>query len=130
MPAETRMPFGELRRLIDGRLFATFFQPIVDVGSQEIFGHEALARGPATSQWHSPLEFFACAEEQHLTVELDLLLLELAIERFVESAARGRLFLNVMPATLLATRELTARLEAVLTRRGLAASEIVLEITE
>jgi diguanylate cyclase (GGDEF)-like protein len=124
------MPLDDLRRLMQRRQFITHFQPIFDAAEQGIFGHEALARGATLEPWNLPLSFFASAEQHGCVVELDMLLLELAFSRFRASGARGKLFVNVMPATLLATRELTANIKSWLARDRWHASDVVLEITE
>ncbi len=124
------MPSGELRRLLDNRLFATHFQPIWDSSSQSIIGHEALTRGPAGVAWNSPLDLFAQADAENCASELDLLCIELALTRYRESGTPGKIFVNLMPATLFASGELAHRIEVVLARGKLSASEIVLEITE
>lgn len=115
---------------MEARLFSTHFQPIVDTASREILGHEALVRGPESSHWHCPLTFFACAYEAGCATELDLLLIELAVRRFRESGAPGRLFLNVMPTSLVGNRELADRMKVLLASGTFSASAIVLEITE
>ncbi|MEJ0086920.1 MAG: bifunctional diguanylate cyclase/phosphodiesterase [Pseudomonadota bacterium] len=125
-----RIPPGELLGLIEGRLFVTHFQPILDAAGESVVGHEALVRAPPGSPFGSPLEIFEHAAAKGRTVELDLLLIELAIQRFRASRAPGKLFVNIMPATLFAGRRLVDALKAVLGAVNMAASDIVLEITE
>ena len=112
------------------RLFGTHFQPILDPTAQRIIGHEALVRSAPDSVLASPLELFTCAEAEGKAIELDLLLVELAIDRFRQSRAPGKLFVNVMPATLFVGSRLAQTLRSAVETNGIAASDIVLEITE
>jgi len=114
---------------MDGRQFATHFQPVWDATSQSILGHEALARGPAGA-WNSPLALFAQADEENCATELDMLFIELALTRFRERGSPGKLFVNVMPTTLFTAPELVSRIDALLANHSLSAGDIVLEITE
>lgn len=124
------IPPGELAELMRQRLFDTFFQPILDPAALHIVGHEALVRCPPTSTCRSPLELFERATVEGRSIELDLLLIELAIERFRASRAPGKVFVNVMPATLFVGSRLSQVISSAVAATGLAASDIVLEITE
>lgn len=120
----------ELRRLIATRTIETHFQPIFDANRARIHGHEALSRGPVGSPLHSPLDLLATAQATGTQVELDLLMIELSIERFAASAVPGQLFVNVLPQTLLTCADLPQRLTAVLARGNLRPRDLVIEVTE
>lgn len=130
MSAPSRKSTEELLRLIERRQFRTYFQPILDAAGRAIFGHEALVRPPSGSAFATPLEIFACAEADGHSIELDMLLIELAIERFQASRVPGKLFVNVMPATLFSGANIAHTIKTALAAGNLAPSEIVLEITE
>jgi len=121
---------GELHRLMETRSIETCFQPIFTFSRLHIQGHEALARGPAGSPLHHPLDLLAVAQAQGRGTEIDLLLIELAIERFAATGVLGQLFVNVLPQTLLACEDLPRRIAAVAARSKLRPRNIVMEVTE
>jgi EAL domain-containing protein (putative c-di-GMP-specific phosphodiesterase class I) len=91
----------ELALIIERRTIDTLFQPVFDARGERIQGHEALSRGPAGSALRGPLDLLAAAQIEGSSIALDLLMIDLAIERFGASGAPGLLFINVLPNTLL-----------------------------
>jgi len=125
--AEQRSEFYQI--LLDRRL-QVVFQPMVQLASGEIYGYEALIRGPADSVLHHPVYLFEAAFHTGRLYDLDVLCRELAMERFADLNLSGRLFLNVNPNTLIdpsyrggATRDLAKRF-------GIKPKQVVIEITE
>ncbi|MDR5866443.1 EAL and GGDEF domain-containing protein [Halomonas koreensis] len=120
----------ELDRILREEAITPLFQPIVDAGCQGIFGYEALARGPSDSALHSPLTLFDTARHTGRLVELDLLCRRLAIEAFAALDLPGRLFLNVMPTSLLEDDFREGLTRAFLDGVGLSPERVVIELTE
>ena len=119
-----------LRQLLrDDRLYP-HFQPIVDLRSGEILGHEALIRGPEGSPLHAPGALFETAIQCGLLHTLELTCRRLSLQRFAELKLDGKLFLNVS-ASLLGSSEhrkgLTAEL---LSELGIPLESIVIELSE
>lgn len=106
------------------------FQPIVDIGKQVIHGYEALIRGLADSPLQSPRDLFAAAIACGRLVELDLLCRQLAIERFAELKLPGKLFLNVMPHTIVEHDFRGGLTLGFLETAGLSPQRVVIELTE
>ncbi|MHB0775362.1 bifunctional diguanylate cyclase/phosphodiesterase [Halomonas sp. WWR20] len=106
------------------------FQPIVDAGSQTIFGYEALIRGPSGSPLHSPLTLFDTAARTGHLVELDLLCRRLSIQRFMHLGLTGQLFLNVMPTSLTESDFREGLTMSFLDSVGMAPARVVIELTE
>ncbi len=119
-----------LARLITGQTFDIHFQPLVDIDRADIFGFEALTRGPADSPLHSPLVLFETAAREGRLVELEYLILRRATQRFKALGLPGQLFLNVTADTLLAAREHVTRLATGLEELALPTSRVVIELTE
>lgn len=115
--------------LREGRL-TPMFQPIVAAETRTMFGYEALIRGPADSALHSPLVLFGTAQQAGRLVELDLLCACRAIEAFRRQALPGRLFLNVMPSSLLQTDAWGGAILGALDAAGLPPERVVIELTE
>ncbi|MCB8888346.1 bifunctional diguanylate cyclase/phosphodiesterase [Vreelandella malpeensis] len=119
-----------LSRILDGDELYVLFQPIVDANRQAVFGYEALIRGPEHSPLHSPLRLFDVALQAGLLVELDLKCRQLAIRRFVELNLPGRLFLNVMPLTIVERDFEEGLTLGFLRESGLSPERVVIELTE
>ena len=119
-----------LDALIQHRSFDLHFQPLVAIDRAEIYGFEALTRGPANGPLHSPLVLFDAAARLGRLVELEHLIVRRAIQRFKQLGLPGQLFLNVTADTLLGAREHAAQLAEELATLGLTTSRVVIELTE
>lgn len=90
-PDRPRPPWetGELR---------VFLQPIVELASGAVLGHEALIRGPEGSPWEAPSELFGAAARAGAAERLELACRR-AIFSLKQGPARvdGLLFVNVNP---------------------------------
>ncbi|MBU8894919.1 EAL domain-containing protein [Corallococcus sp. M34] len=110
---------------------ASVFQPIVDLRTGNIVGHEVLSRGEGSSE--SPLDFFARARHEGLTFEVEDACWRSALRRIAalpECHRRAPFFFNVSPEVLADARFADATLEAVVQQHGLHPRQFVLEITE
>ena len=93
---------GELDRIIGGRAVRAVFQPLIDLGSGDAVGFEALARGPAGSALESPGALFEAAYGSGRVAELDWVCRAAAFEAAAKAALDPalRLFVNCEPASL------------------------------
>ncbi|HKT71873.1 MAG TPA: bifunctional diguanylate cyclase/phosphodiesterase [Steroidobacteraceae bacterium] len=121
---------GELGRLIEREGVHTLFQPIVDGATREAYGFEALSRGPAGSPLHLPAGLFTAAAAEGRTFELDRCCLACALRSFSALEVEGKIFLNVLPQTLLKWTDFPTWLEEHLARLRLDPHTVVLELTE
>ena len=78
----------------------TAFQPIVEIQSRQIMGHEALSRGPRGTDMQPPLVLFSLAARLGLTEELERACRKKAFVDWDAFGAPGRLFVNTVPATV------------------------------
>jgi EAL domain-containing protein (putative c-di-GMP-specific phosphodiesterase class I) len=115
--------FNEILRK---RRIRTVYQPIFDLNTMELFGHEALTRGPIDSAFESPDLLFQFAGEHEATWELEQLCLESSANHYT-STPESFLFLNVEADSIesLSTRGMHAF--APLLTLG---HQVVLEVTE
>lgn len=120
----------ELADVLQQRELRTHFQPIVDAAEGRLFAHEALLRGPSGTNLSAPLALFAASRQDGSGRQLDLLALQLAVERFALSRSSGKLFVNLLPQTLAGFEEFSSWLRDVLLNAQLSPDQLVIEITE
>ncbi|MGE5184530.1 MAG: diguanylate cyclase, partial [Acidobacteriota bacterium] len=87
----------QLQDVILGDGLSTVYQPIVDLGTGDIFAFEALTRGPRGTGFESPATLFAIADEVDLTVELDRACFRGALRNAMSLEPVHRLFVNLLP---------------------------------
>ncbi|MDP2635872.1 MULTISPECIES: bifunctional diguanylate cyclase/phosphodiesterase [unclassified Pseudoalteromonas] len=119
-----------LENILHNSDITTLFQPIFDISDKQILGYEALSRGPTGSLLEMPSELFSAAVNYDKISELELLCRSTAIESFVKLGLKGKLFLNVSPKTLLDPCHPKGETLHLIEKFGLAASRVVIEVTE
>src|SRR5215469_2971991 len=91
----------ELDAILEGDALHTLFQPVVDGATREAYGFEALTRGPPGSPLHSPAALFAAAAAEGRSTDLERACLRSALRSFHALQIEGKLFVNVLPETLM-----------------------------
>lgn len=119
----------DIERIIQSGI-RSVFQPIVDVIHGEILGYEGLSRGPAGTDWESPLDLFAYAEEFDMLPQMELQCRALSMKRFTERGFQGKLFLNSNPHAFVDQHYPKGRTLEMLRGTGLTPDHIVIELTE
>ncbi|NJR71431.1 MAG: EAL domain-containing protein, partial [Synechococcales cyanobacterium CRU_2_2] len=119
-----------LRRAVKQRELELNYQPIVDLGSGDIFAYEALTRGPANTALESPATLFAIADEVDLTVELDRACFRGALRSALTLEPVHRLFVNLLPMSFYDASFIEVEVGNLLAAAGLTPANIVFEITE
>ena len=119
-----------LQDIILGDGLTSVYQPIVDLGSGEIFAYEALTRGPRGTALESPATLFAIADEVDLTVELDRACFRGALRSALTLEPVHRLFVNLLPMSFYDAAFIEVEVGNLLTAAGLTPANIVFEITE
>jgi EAL domain-containing protein (putative c-di-GMP-specific phosphodiesterase class I) len=92
--------FSVLDTIIRDESLTPYFQPIVDLKSGEVIGHEALIRGRQGCAMQMPGPLFEAALTEGRLADLELLCRRLALERFAELRPAGKLFLNINASLL------------------------------
>jgi diguanylate cyclase (GGDEF)-like protein len=123
-------PAHSLRTLIASQSLRAVFQPIVSLRAGEIVGYEGLIRGPRGHALEAPAELFAAADEGDLLGLLEGECLRTVTSRFAKMRPPGRLFLNLLPSTIMAPHSAWLAIIAQLRDIGLRPNQIVLEMTE
>jgi EAL domain-containing protein (putative c-di-GMP-specific phosphodiesterase class I) len=110
---------ARIRDVIDARRLYPLFQPIVDLGTEEAIGVEALVRFDAAPE-QGPEAWFADAEAAGLRLELELAAAEAAAAAFSAHQCPGFLAVNASPDALPGLVPLAAELR----------DRLVVEVTE
>ncbi len=119
-----------LQDIILGEGLSTVYQPIVDLGTGDIFAYEALTRGPRGAALESPATLFAIADEVDLTVELDRACFRGALRNATTLEPVHRLFVNLLPMSFYDSAFIEVEVGNLLSAAGLTPANIVFEITE
>jgi len=100
LPASAIQNAEYLKEMLRREGVRTLFQPIVELGTNEIIGYEALGRGTHDKLSASPAYLFSVATQCNLAPELSRLFRRVAV-READGLPRGsRVFLNLHPSEL------------------------------
>jgi EAL domain-containing protein (putative c-di-GMP-specific phosphodiesterase class I)/GGDEF domain-containing protein len=114
------------REILERRAIRTVFQPIFHLNTLEVFGHEALSRGPKGTAFESADLLFEYAIKNGAVWELERLCAE-SSSRHWESMGQGLFFVNIETDVMASLLDRgSAILEPLLRRKD----RIVLEVTE
>lgn len=119
-----------LKEIIGGKRIRSVYQPIVSLTTGEVFGYEALSRGPQGHPLESPGELFSLAEQAGLLYALETACREKAIATFRPPRPESRLFLNINPQVINDHAFTGGRTRQLLGEAGLVPAGVTLEITE
>jgi diguanylate cyclase (GGDEF)-like protein/PAS domain S-box-containing protein len=120
----------DLRQALVEGSFEIHYQPVVDLGRDEVTGCEALLRWRHPERGMiSPADFIPVAEDTGLIVELGDWVLRTACAEAVTWPDHIRLAVNVSPVQL-KSPALALRIASALAVSGLAANRLEIEITE
>jgi EAL domain-containing protein (putative c-di-GMP-specific phosphodiesterase class I)/GGDEF domain-containing protein len=120
----------ELHTIIATTALEPVFQPILELGSGEIFGYEGLIRGPAAGSLHSPARLFAAATRAGALTDIEMISCRRVIKRYSRLDCDRSLFLNMSPQTVLEVREDSQRIAEFIRSCGLRLEQVTIELTE
>jgi diguanylate cyclase (GGDEF)-like protein len=128
--AERRALEGALKSAHDNRQFQLFYQPILDLATNRMWGCEALVRWKhPTNGMISPLQFIPTAEESGLIAPIGDWILEEACSTAMTWAMPMKVAVNLSPVQF-KRRDVFASVKKALEVSGMPANRLVLEITE
>jgi EAL domain-containing protein (putative c-di-GMP-specific phosphodiesterase class I)/DNA-binding response OmpR family regulator len=107
------------------RRIRTVYQPIFDLNTMELHGHEALTRGPIDTAFESPELLFQFAGDHEAIWELEQLCIDSAAAHYVANPGYN-LFINVEADSITALTDKKETLEPLLRLKH----RVVIEVTE
>lgn len=119
-----------LSTIIEQELLEPWFQPVVDLASGQVHGHEALIRGPVGSSVAMPDALFGKAIETGLLEELELCCRKVTLLRYAALRPPGKLFLNISASLLASPRHQQGFTARMLSELGIRHPDIVIELSE
>lgn len=120
----------KLRDIIDYKRLTAVFQPIIDMNTASIIGHEGLIRGPADSSLHSPIKLFNTARQYGMIAELEYLARREVLQSFYNMNTDGKVFLNISPDVLMSKHSRVGETLKYIEEIGLLPQQVVIELTE
>ncbi len=119
-----------LTKLVLAEDVSMVYQPIVDMGTDEIFGYEALVRPHGGCGMASPDDLFDTGKETGLIFDLDSLCRRRGLAGAGEIPRGAKLFLNCLPTAIHDPSFRGEELCSQLAEIGLGPEDLVLEISE
>jgi diguanylate cyclase (GGDEF)-like protein len=119
-----------LEAMLTQRSVGTVFQPIIRMGSGELFGYEALSRPPPGSQFTGAGDLFEAVARSQVFTRFELMCCESAIQSFLRLDLPGKLFLNLSPAAVIEAHSRLPQALRFLNQSGIDLARIIVELTE
>ena len=119
-----------LQKIIIEKQIKTVFQPIVNMNTLEIIGHEALSRGPKDSEFEDPLMLFTFASECGLSFELDRLCRKQAFDTIRRVKTDKKIFVNTLTMTIHDPEFRGAYLKELLEDLKMKPEHVIFEVSE
>jgi len=119
-----------LKDVISNKKVRTLFQPIVSLSDGEVFGYEALSRGPENSLLQNADILFSSAAEYNLSWDLEYLCREQALLKFSLTGSTSYLFINVDPYVIKEMKFRNGFTKEFINKHNMDPEKIIFEITE
>ncbi|HWI54684.1 MAG TPA: EAL domain-containing protein, partial [Desulfobacteria bacterium] len=117
-------------RLIHNRDVSILFQPISDLTNGDVFGIEALCRGPINTKYYDPVALLTSGEDVGLLYPLESMIRENSIRKFSGLGLSSKLFLNLTPKIVNEPGFAKGQTRRLVKHLGIQPSQVVFEITE
>jgi EAL domain-containing protein (putative c-di-GMP-specific phosphodiesterase class I)/GGDEF domain-containing protein len=128
--AEYRRLRMEFRDILVCRKITAHYQPIVSLSTGNIYGYEALARGPQSSYFATPNRLWGFAEKENQLYALEKAARQRAIEGFLPNDFNWKLFINLNANVIHDPQFTPGQTLAFLEKMNLTPQNVVFEITE
>ena len=119
-----------IRDIIDNERIITEFQPIYSLNTRKFIGLEALSRGIYGEQLVPPIPMFEYAKENDLSLRLDRICREKAMQAFSRQGNAPTLFINFETRVLNTLTSGTGEIQRAASENGISPQNIVIEMNE
>lgn len=123
-------PVEELEEILSDKKIYMVYQPIISLQTGNIFGYEALMRGPEDSMYRSPLELIQVAKQAGKLFDLEMMAREKAIIGATNMISNRVLLINIEPDVIREAQFRIGHTRELLKRCGLNERNVIFEITE
>ncbi|MDZ7922118.1 EAL domain-containing protein [Rhodoferax sp.] len=125
-------PAPRVMPLLKNRSLRAVFQPMVDLQSGAIVGHEALARAPFSQSDLTVERMLRASHDERCLKNFELECVEQAFEQWVAEGPRGQLFVNLsaVTLTLLYSSDLSGLILERMREHGIPARKVGLDVTD
>lgn len=119
-----------LSRIVAQKNILLLAQPIFDVATKEIRAWEMLTRGPKGTEYENPLHLFSVARQTGMLYDLELIVLEKALEQIKDTGCTHDIFINFTPITV-GNQKFIRDLKKLMGKyKNISPTQITIEITE
>ena len=114
---------------IEEKTLIPYFQPIIDVVTGKVEGHEVLSRIKTDNGILDAEEFIEVAERLGVVTKLDYVVMEKVFRKVKDEGYEGSLFINLSPKSLI-LKEFIPRVLKLTREYGIDHRRVIFEITE
>ncbi|MCM3600685.1 EAL domain-containing protein [Robertmurraya korlensis] len=119
-----------LSRIVAQKNILLLAQPIIDVATKEIRAWEMLTRGPKGTEYENPLHLFSVARQTGMLYDLELIVLEKALQQIADTGCTHDIFINFTPITV-GNQKFIRDLKKLMGKyKNISPTQITIEITE
>lgn len=119
-----------MSKIISQRELFLLAQPIIDVATREVRAWELLTRGPAGTMLENPLTLFSVARQTGKLYELEMVVLDKALEQIKASECTQDIFINFTPLTMGNVKFIRDVKKLMGKYKNISPKQITFEITE
>jgi EAL domain-containing protein (putative c-di-GMP-specific phosphodiesterase class I) len=119
-----------IKKIVAQKDITLLAQPIIDLATNEIRAWEMLTRGPSGTVLESPLPLFSVARQTGMLYELEMIVLEKALQQIKLTKCKKDIFVNFTPITLGSMRFTRDLKKLLLQYSGISPKQITIEVTE
>lgn len=119
-----------LSRIVAQKNIFLLAQPIFDVATKEIRAWEMLTRGPMGTEYENPLHLFSVARQTGMLYDLEIIVLEKALQQITDTGCTHDIFINFTPITV-GNQKFIRDLKKLMGKyKNISPTQITIEITE
>ncbi|WP_243450094.1 EAL domain-containing protein [Neobacillus terrae] len=119
-----------MTRIVSQKDIRLLAQPIIDVATNKVRAWEMLTRGPKGTVLENPLSLFSIARQTGLLYDLEMIVLEKALQQVRDLSCKQDIFLNCTPLTIGNMRFIRDIKKLMIKYKKISPKQITFEITE